>query len=344
MNENIKALFQTEKLTRKRLPWLAIVLAIAGQFSYLGLVFLTEMAHWVPGARSYALEAPSDTIVYFVAYTLGVHLFLTWPLTTMAFPSLKNKSRWAQLFIPTVMASLPLLSFAYYLGGIRDLLGFHEALLIVIPAVLLATHFYGKIKEAWLFTAMIVIATFLPFWIVNDVLSHFPVLAAYASRAGQFYFWRVVLPILSTAAIFYLSPANGSDKEGLTSLRWATLVVGAYSLSLFWLLPIAAKWTGEIAEYPVMLRDFGVILFIVVTCFLWRPTRYAYLALRAAALVQLLCMTLWLAWYFRHIRLAYDEVFRLSCAALFLAISAAMLLTLSRHRTDAASGDRHSSL
>lgn len=330
MNEAIKALFASDDLAENKVPWRALVLSLLGLVSYFGLVGTTSLARWMVAGRAYSPHAPSDTIVYFVGYALGVHLLLTWPMTTMAFPQLTKRSRLAQLGVPSFLAALPLVSFAAYLGGVKDLIGMHEALLIVVPAVVLATHFYLVSEQSWIYTLTIVAATFIPFWIANDILATFPVLFGYASKGGELYFWRSVIPVFTTAAALYYTGRETVESRENASLRWATLAVGAYSLALFVALPLAAEWSGEISGFSLHYRDFGVALFLVVSFFLWRPSRAAYIGLLSIAGVQALVVGLWLVWYSNNLKLVSGELFRVSYGAAVFALALAIVVTLTR--------------
>lgn len=162
-------------------------------FSYIPILQVLGWGRWMLAGRWFSATPVSSTIFYFALYFAAVGATIVWPMTTI-----KKRNNFMAVLM-TVLASLPLASFAAWQGNARAWWEVADAALFVLPASWCAVHCSmrtGKHAVAGFFLAAI---TFVPLFLVNDILTPYPVLFGFSARVAEFA--RTALAIRAVAAV-----------------------------------------------------------------------------------------------------------------------------------------------
>ncbi len=319
--DRFESLPVTENLL-SRIPWKEISLSLLLPFLFLPMAKWMGLCYFVEGARYYAPHAFLDLFLYGTAFLVAVHSFLVWPLTAeQTWEHLKKMPMALQIGIPTFLMTLPLLGFSYWLVDIKDNLSLLELLIQIVPGIILGALLFQRTEKPWVFTLIAGVGAFIPLFVMNDLLSPFPVVFAYASKGAAFYFWKTVLPLGLTLLLIGLF--WNSEKVELDLAIFA----GALNLMqvvCFLILPLFLMIQGELSFYSPYQREVGFMMFTVV-CYLIlkRNPKIDRLLQVSAALSSLLALG-WLIWFSNHLSYRWEEMIRVTHSVLVLGLAVAV--------------------
>lgn len=149
-----------------------------------------------------------DPIIYLAFYWAGIHFLLSSPLTQFGYPATQTFKfpilRCATLF---ALLAAPLCSYAYYRAGTLSSGQWVEIFMAVVPSAAVASLCFYRLERKWLFSAWAAIGTYVPVFLVNDLMGPFTTYFAYASPYDAFYYFRYVGPAVGIgfAAWLFLS-------------------------------------------------------------------------------------------------------------------------------------------
>ncbi len=267
-----------------RLAWGAWLAGLAGLFLYLPITSIV-------GLCSFDVQPLSPSLLgYFVAVFLGVHVILVTPIASLVYPQFSKKMRGSgsearRVFLVLLLLTPPLLSFVSFRGGLTSLMDAHEALLLVVPPLVLGTLLFEKTDKSYLFSSFVAVAIFIPLFVINDILSPIETPIRYLSRSGGFYFWRTLIPIgLVLGAIMLTRQKKGygaAPDERADNFATICFVLGLYGLLTQVVLPIVyAMGKGEPIGSLIGIEVWW-LGFLLSAYFLKRPSAIAYKCLVA---------------------------------------------------------------
>lgn len=184
-----------------RVPLKIILISIGILFLFLPIGFATGLCQFLPGVRSWALKTVFDPILYFGIFFGILHAALVVPLTGVAYPKIQ-KFPYLGLRVLTLVGLLvpPLVSYAYYRGGVNGASDIQELILMVVPGAILSAIFFEVTQNRWVMSAVYAVTTFIPIFVINDLMGSFPTWAAYASETSTLSYIRSALAL--TAILF----------------------------------------------------------------------------------------------------------------------------------------------
>lgn len=199
-----------------------------------------------------------------LAYCVGVYLILCRPLFRLALPQLQAQfDLGLRILLFVLMISPPLVAFGYFLGGLRDLLDWHELVLTVLPAVLLAAVSYEKWKSVWIVYALLIGGTVPSYFLFQDVLSGFTVFQPFLVANINFYLLKTFMILTVMFAFIAL----------FASLSWDDLFVGAAALCAYVgimgvVVPLTfailsdQAWHNYLHAIPYLILDVTILILI----------------------------------------------------------------------------------
>lgn len=178
------------------------------------------------GRKAAVPWVPVDYLLRFLFYFMALHVVLFWPISQYALPELRKKGSWFRSAVLVLLVSCPLLSYGHYLGTFRNVFDVQELFLVVFPPVVLGTLMYERTEKLWLFSAFVSLSTFLPFFLINDLLGPFETVLYFSPKSDIPSFLRFIAPALAFAAL-KLNPLTVVQQYGSnaspTQIRTVTL-------------------------------------------------------------------------------------------------------------------------
>ncbi len=148
---------------------------------------------------------PIDPLIYLAFYWAGVHFLLSFPLTQISYGQTQGFKypilRCATLF---ALLSAPLCSYAYYRAGTLSSGQWVEILLAAVPSAFVASLSFYRLERRWIFSALAAVGTYVPVFLINDLMGPFTTYFAYASPYESFYYFRYLGPALAVAFAAWL--------------------------------------------------------------------------------------------------------------------------------------------
>lgn len=174
------------------LPLGLISSAFLGLFAFIPLGWILRLCGLSAGVSLPGMKLALSLMGLF----LLVSCVLVWPLTSIVYPQFKQSvSPVRKILISITLLTPPLVGFCYYWGSVKDWKDVLEIALIVLPSVIISSVVYDLTQRAWLLTLLLVLSTFVPIFLVNDILSPYPVRWVYYSSGVVFYYLRVLIPV-----------------------------------------------------------------------------------------------------------------------------------------------------
>lgn len=163
--------------------WTVLGIATLILFAYIPILHVAGLGRWMLGGRWFSATPVTSTLLYFVLYFIGIYGVVIWPATT-----LKRRNN-AVACLLAVLFSLPLVSFTAWQGNARAWWEIADGALLIVPAAWLAVHCSLRTQKH--FTAAFFLAgvTFLPVFVVNDILAPYPVLFGFSAKLASFPYW-----------------------------------------------------------------------------------------------------------------------------------------------------------
>jgi len=188
--------------------WLVLAIATAILFAYIPILSIAGQGRWMLGGRWYSPTPVTSTLLYFLAYFIGMYVVVIWPATT-----LKRKNNFVACLL-AVLFSLPLISFTAWQGNARAWWEVADGAAIVVPAAWIAVHL--SLRKQRHFTAAFFLAavTFLPIFVVNDILAPYPVLFGFSAKVSTFAAWSRNIRAVAAVLCLPLPFLWAWDQEG----------------------------------------------------------------------------------------------------------------------------------
>lgn len=144
-----------------------------------------------------------DPLIYLAFYGVAIHLLLSFPLIQIGYAQTKSfKFPVLRLLTLFALVTAPLCSYAYYRAGNLSSGQWVEILLAVVPVTLVASLCYYRLERRWLFSAWIAVGTYVPVFLINDLMGPYSTYFAYASPYDWFYYFRYIGPM--TGIVYFL--------------------------------------------------------------------------------------------------------------------------------------------
>ncbi len=235
------------------------------------------------GVNPFTWGSAFKAFLFIGLFLIGVEGILARPISQWIYPQLKPGScRILRIYLIALLVVPPLLSFSYFVGGIRELMDFHDIFICVVPAVFIGSILFDVYRRHWLFSAFLGTATAIPIFIINDVLSGFEVPINYFSSSGSFYLWRTALPILAvwSVVLFYRNPFKDVvTADTFRNFCFGFLGLSIYAFALRVLLPFGISISQKVPVDRYWVRDLWWILYLGAAFFFIRRTRLGYFVL-----------------------------------------------------------------
>jgi len=153
-------------------------------------------AKWEWGPR--AFQDPWGIKAIFLALSFGIstHFVLVRPLVQWVWNRAENVSRFKLISISSILISLPMITFGYWLGDVKTVLQAQEVTLIVVPAVVLSTLVYDKTRQIYYWSAALAVMAFFYFFIINEILNPFQTYLYLLTEDYRYEYLRIVFPAL----------------------------------------------------------------------------------------------------------------------------------------------------
>jgi len=170
-------------------------------FAFIPVLQAMGLGRWMLAGRWFAKTPVSSTLLYFVVYWTAVYGVVIWPLST-----LKRRNNFMAALM-SLLAALPLLSFAAWQGQARAWWEIADSAVLVLPAAWCAVQCSIRQRHHFIASFFLAVVTFLPIFVVNDILAPFPVLFGFSAKVAEFSMWarafRIVGGISCLAIPFF---------------------------------------------------------------------------------------------------------------------------------------------
>ncbi len=267
--------------------------------SYLPLAWLFRLCEFSFPPVDLMPKLIAKAIFQFFLYWGAVHVVLVVPLSMMAMTQI---SRWPQKFWRVIVITLltlpPLAAYAYFRGGIKEIMDFNEIMLVVIPACVIGALGYDKCRIPLAFSLFLAVSTFFSFFIMNDILGTLPTVANYLSDGAAFYVCRQLTPVLGLFVGCFLLGRENMPRRNRSQETFflSTLAFFVYAVVTHYVIPFIADLMAKGNEANHLSHDLGWLISGVACVFLYikkpwmlkalLPLCFGYMALLAFQFVQ----------------------------------------------------------
>ncbi|MCB0405701.1 MAG: hypothetical protein KDD51_13040 [Bdellovibrionales bacterium] len=295
--------------TNKSSPVLLMVLGWGALYLYLPI-------GWVFGLVNFASNpVPASLWINLGFSVFLVHVVLVSPVVHFVYPQLSPRWRGNGMRVVRVLLTLaflmpPLVGFAYFLDGMKQLADVHELLLVVALSVTMGFLLYEAFQKTWVFSMFVWVSIAIPFFFLNDVLNSTVTVWSYLSLGGWFYTWRIALTIAAFMAyLCYYAKTCTDDTWPERVANWSLsfVVLGLYSLSIKILVPIVfSAFSGNADVHPVW--DFWWALYFISAFFCRQHSKLSYGLLSALSGVRILTVCIEIAQSYLDMRSGFWEL------------------------------------
>lgn len=205
MNQNEKRIEDwdgdEEWVAEKRpVPFATLSVALGLLLSPPLLGWLFGLSTLTRGARWYEPHFLKWLPFYWVIFSYVIHLVLVWPIANLVYPQWR-KNGIVRCAVVAFLFSLPLFSFAYYLGTFHMAIDYEELCLVVFPAALIGAVLFEITANGWVTSLFLGLSLFVPLFVLSDLLGPLPGVWNFASSGMSFYWLRTALTL---AAVLYV--------------------------------------------------------------------------------------------------------------------------------------------
>ena len=313
------------------IPYVKILLSLALLFAFIPLGGIFGQCNFFAGPAIGGATPIFSALIQLGIYGFLVHCGLVFPLVHQAYPALRNRSPAARGLIALALISAPLISYAYFRGGVKEVMDVQEIFLMIVPGTALAVLFYEITERVWVLSAVLILATFIPLFLTNDLLCRFPTLLTYGSNGPGFYLMRTFSPVLSVwTAIFLTQGKSEHDREPLRNLTAGLIGMVVYCIIAQGLIPITVALIekNELSRY--VLYSFWGIPFLVAIALLTKRNLWTFRILFVGFSIQLLALTFALGIYFTNAATTFWDLVWLTQTLSMLFFTGLFLYTLSK--------------
>jgi len=178
---------QEKSGTRTAATITAAVTAISWMF--LPVSQLTGVSSWGWAERAYIPHAGLELLLTAGIFLFGVFFFLVFPTVHLIYNEANERFQGlARVVFVTLLLSLPLISFSYYLGHIREALDYTETGLFLFVPLFTQVLLYERFRSPVVLTLGLFVGFFLPLFVVNDLMGPFKAFVNYAPLDMTLYF------------------------------------------------------------------------------------------------------------------------------------------------------------
>jgi len=278
-----------EKDEPSRSSWRPMGMLFFGLFLFIPLGYALHQCGLDWGARFYAPSAVIRLMGGLVLTLIIVQMVAVWPLTAFVYPEVVERRRMGFggfLLASLVLFTPPLSAFVCYFGDVKELMDGYEVFLIVFPALVIALVSFWRTQSAGGMVVFLSLALFVPLYLLNDLLSPFPVLIAYASKGPAFYWWRSLFPIATTAlALASVEKTRFTVRNFRRELAFIVLAMMASVVVLRIAIPLAVARHEGLAWNAYVEWDGSWFLYFPMLFFVFRPSRIRYGMMLAASVL-----------------------------------------------------------
>jgi hypothetical protein len=184
--------------------------AAAALYGFLPVGWATGLCRWSYGARG-GLPHPAWNLGFdLLAYFVGIHGLVVWPVAQWAYPQWGERRTLAvRLAVIFALLALPLLSFAHYVSAGADMTGGAEGAAVVLPALFVALYAFERTRDAWLFSSLLTVGTFPCLFLFSDTLGPFAGIWSYSATKLGFYGLRGLFPLLAVGLAIFAARVSG---------------------------------------------------------------------------------------------------------------------------------------
>jgi hypothetical protein len=179
-------------------------------------------AQWELGPRSFQ----DFSILKLMGQALGlyffVHLLLILPLKKWVWIEGTPLSSFQLISISTLLLSLPLISFCYWLGDVRTVIQAQEVTMSVIPAVVLSVLVFFKTRNVFNWVLSLFGMIFFYCFLVNEILGPFKTYFYVLAQDYRFEYLRAIEPACTIALYYRLNyEPQGRALSGINAIHHA---------------------------------------------------------------------------------------------------------------------------
>jgi len=317
------------------LPWSAVAVVFLLLFVYLPLSFMMGQVRFSAGLAYLTLKYAVDPLIYFGFYAFFVHVFLIWPTTSLALKQWeKIPTRSLRVLVLTLLLSPPLISYAYFRGGVKDLMDLHDLFLAVIPPALVVSLLFEATRRVTLVSLFLSAATYLPLYVLSDVLSPMNTLFTYAPQGSTFYVLRSITPLLSIGATLFFIRLSQHQKEAppqaILSVSVGLMALGVYGVLVSYGLPLAAAVWLQKNLGTYLFAESGAWLCIGIAILMIRGGAHAHKLSLAGAALGVAISLVGIARFAMTPEMSFWEISRFTYAICTLVTCAWMIVYLLR--------------
>jgi hypothetical protein len=179
-------------------------------------------AEWESGPRWFQ----DFSLLKLMGQALGlyffIHVLLILPLKKWVWIEGTPLSSYQLIAVSTILISLPLISFSYWVGDVRTVIQAQEVTMSVIPAVVLSVLIFFKTRNVfnWAFSLFGMI--FFHCFFINEILGPFKTYIYLLAQDYRFEYLRAILPACAIALYYRLNyEPHGSAFLGVNAIHHA---------------------------------------------------------------------------------------------------------------------------
>lgn len=152
---------------------------------------------------------PRFSLLKLMGQALGlyffIHVLLILPLKKWVWIEGTPLSSYQLIAVSTILISLPLISFSYWVGDVRTVIQAQEVTMSVIPAVVLSVLIFFKTRNIfnWAFSLFGMI--FFHCFFINEILGPFKTYIYLLAQDYRFEYLRAILPACAIALYYRLN-------------------------------------------------------------------------------------------------------------------------------------------
>jgi hypothetical protein len=179
-------------------------------------------AQWELGPRSFQDFSILKLVWQAFSFYLFVHFLLVLPLKRWVWIEETPLTPFQLIALSTLLLSLPLISFSYWLGDVRTILQAQEVTISIIPAVVLSTLIFFKTRNVSDWSLSLFSLLFFNCFLVNEILGPFRTYFYLLAQDYRFEYLRAVFPACSIAVYYRLNyEPQGRAFLGINSIHHA---------------------------------------------------------------------------------------------------------------------------
>lgn len=160
-------------------------------FIHVPILQLLGMGRWMLAGRWFSRTPVSSTVLFFLFYFLSVYCILFWPLK-----NLKRRNN-LKVVLMSALVSLPLLTFSAWQGKSQAWWEIADSAMTIFPAAWVSVHCALRRREYAMAALFLSVVTFTPVFLINDIMTPFPVLFGFSARVSAFAHSALVIRGLS---------------------------------------------------------------------------------------------------------------------------------------------------